>query len=62
MPAKIPNQDRLIVALDFPTIQEAKNLVNELGDAVSFYKIGLELCMGGEYFELVEWLGDKNKK
>ena len=62
MPAKIPNQDRLIVALDFPTIQEAKNLVNELGDAVSFYKIGLELCMGGEYFELVEWLGEKNKK
>lgn len=36
-------QDRLIVALDFPTGKEAKDLVKELGDAVTFYKVGMEL-------------------
>lgn len=56
------NQDRLIVALDFEDINQAKNLVEKLGDEVTFYKIGLELLMSGQYFELVEWLGQKNKK
>ena len=35
--------DRLIVALDFPTMAEAKDLVLELGDTVSYYKVGMEL-------------------
>jgi len=34
---------RLIVALDVPTADEARALVARLGDAVSFYKVGLEL-------------------
>ena len=34
---------RLIVALDVPTVGEARGLVERLGDAVSFYKIGLQL-------------------
>jgi orotidine-5'-phosphate decarboxylase len=34
---------RLIVALDFPTAAEAKKTVLELGDAVSYYKVGMEL-------------------
>jgi len=34
---------RLIVALDVPTTGEARGLVERLGDAVSFYKIGLQL-------------------
>ena len=58
----INNQDRLIVALDVPTVSAAKNMVEELGGAVSFYKIGLELFMSGEYFELLEWLKTKRKK
>ena len=34
---------RLIVALDVPTVTEARAMVEALGDAVSFYKVGLEL-------------------
>lgn len=36
--------DRLIVALDVPTIQEANALVEKLDGVVSFYKIGLWLA------------------
>lgn len=36
-------QDRLIVALDVPEIAQARALVARLGDAVSFYKVGLWL-------------------
>ena len=39
----IPTQDRLIVALDVPSTDEAHAIVDDLGDAVSFYKIGLQL-------------------
>jgi orotidine-5'-phosphate decarboxylase len=35
--------NRLIVALDLPTVEEAHRLIERLGDAVSFYKIGLTL-------------------
>ena len=59
---KIENKDRLIVALDVPTAEQAKELVNLLGDSVSFYKIGLELFMSGDYFELLEWLTAHDKK
>ncbi len=34
---------RLIVPLDLPTVADARGMVDQLGDAVSFYKIGLEL-------------------
>ena len=34
---------QIIVPLDFPTDQEALKLVDQLGDAVRFYKIGLQL-------------------
>jgi orotidine-5'-phosphate decarboxylase len=44
-------RDRLIVALDVPTIAEAEALVLLLGDSVSFYKIGMELAyIGGISF------------
>jgi orotidine-5'-phosphate decarboxylase len=58
----IPSQERLIMALDLPSVTEAKNLVETLGDSVRFYKIGLELFMAGDYFELIEWLKSRNKK
>ncbi len=38
---------RLIVPLDLPTVDEARDMVERLGDAVSFYKIGLELLATG---------------
>jgi orotidine-5'-phosphate decarboxylase len=40
-------RDRLIVALDMPTVEEARRLVAKLGDAVTFYKVGLELLFAG---------------
>ena len=39
--------DRLIVALDVPNIVQALDLTQKLGDAVSFYKIGLGMLTGG---------------
>lgn len=62
MSKSIPSIDRLIVALDVPTVAAAKMLVEQLGDSVSFYKIGLELFMSGEYFELLDWLKVQDKK
>lgn len=55
-------RDRLIFALDVPDATAARQLVEQLGDAVTFYKVGLELMAAGGYFELVEWLLKRNKK
>ena len=37
-------RDRLIVALDLPTVREAEALIETLGDTVGFYKIGYQLA------------------
>ncbi|MCP2937655.1 orotidine 5'-phosphate decarboxylase, partial [Salmonella enterica subsp. enterica serovar Typhimurium] len=60
--AAIDPADRLIVALDVPSADQARAIVDQLGDAVRFYKIGLELFMSGNYFELLDWLIARNKK
>jgi orotidine-5'-phosphate decarboxylase len=46
-------RDRLIVALDLPSVDAAEAIVGRLGDAVSFYKIGYQLafCGGLAYAE-----------
>jgi orotidine-5'-phosphate decarboxylase len=59
---EIPRAERLIVALDVSTPAEARALVERLGDAARFYKIGLELFMAGGYFELVDWLAARGNK
>jgi orotidine-5'-phosphate decarboxylase len=48
--------------MDVPSCDRARALAEELGDAITFYKIGLELMMSGEYFELLEWLLARDKK
>lgn len=58
----IPAKDRLIFALDVPEVADAKALVERLDDSVSFYKIGMELLMTGGYFELLDWLKDRDHK
>jgi orotidine-5'-phosphate decarboxylase len=58
----IPSRDRLIFAMDVADCDRARALAEELGDAVTFYKIGLELMMSGEYFELLDWLLERDKK
>ena len=57
----IPVNQRLIVALDVSSIEAAKALVQELGNSVQFYKLGLELAMSGAYFELLAWLRKQDK-
>jgi orotidine-5'-phosphate decarboxylase len=47
MPKNIPPRERLIVALDMPDVAQAQKLVDEIGDGVSFYKVGMELAYGG---------------
>jgi orotidine-5'-phosphate decarboxylase len=37
-------RDRLIVALDLPSVGAAEQVVEQLGDAVTFYKIGYQLA------------------
>ncbi len=58
----IPPSERLIFAMDVPDSERAKELVKILGDSVQFYKIGLELCMTGDFFELLQWLREQDKK
>lgn len=59
---EIPPEDRLIFALDVPTVEEARRLVETLREAVQFYKVGLELFSSGGSFELVDWLIEQEKK
>ncbi len=59
---QVPRRDRLIVALDLPGAEQARALVARLGDAATFYKLGLELFMAPGYFELVDWLVRQGKK
>jgi len=40
-------RERLIVALDIPSVQAAENMVSRLGESVLFYKIGYQLAFAG---------------
>jgi orotidine-5'-phosphate decarboxylase len=58
----IPRHERLIAALDVPDAGQARALVEKLGDAVRFYKIGLELSSAAGYFDLLAWLAARGNK
>ncbi len=53
--------DRIICALDFENPERAKELVNELGDLVNIYKVGMLLQFTGGN-EILSWLLSKQKK
>jgi orotidine-5'-phosphate decarboxylase len=55
-------QDRLIFALDVDSRASAREWIAKLGDAVSFYKVGMELLTSGEYFDVIAELNDLGKK
>ncbi len=55
-------RDRLIFALDVPDRAAAIAWMDRLGDSVSFYKIGLELLSGGDYFDVLDELARRGKK
>ena len=53
--------ERLIAALDVHTLDDVKKLVAELGDSVSYYKVGMELYYSiGR--EVIEYLNKENKE
>ncbi|WP_018182246.1 orotidine-5'-phosphate decarboxylase [Kaistia granuli] len=54
-------RDRLIVGLDVPTVEAAEEMVATLGDTVTFYKVGLQLCFAGG-LQFAERLVDSGKK
>ena len=58
----IVDNQRLIVALDFPSTEGARRLVAQLDNSVNFYKVGLELFMAGGYFEFVDELAAAGKQ
>ncbi len=62
MTQTIPARERLIFALDVPTHDDARRLVDELDDSVVFYKIGLELLLAGDYAALARELLERGKK
>ncbi|MES2340628.1 MAG: orotidine-5'-phosphate decarboxylase [Pseudomonadota bacterium] len=53
---------RLIIPLDLPTVAEAKAIVEALGAAVSFYKVGLELFATGGGMDLARDLKAAGKQ
>jgi orotidine-5'-phosphate decarboxylase len=57
----IPARDRLIVALDVPSVAEAEAMIARLGGSVTFYKIGLQLIFAGG-LPLAERLARADKK
>ena len=60
-PSEIAVKDRLIVALDLPSVERAEAMIALLGDSVGFYKIGYQLSFAGG-LPLVRKLADQGKK
>src|ERR1700760_2716324 len=60
-PATIAPRDRVIVALDLPSVEHAEAMIARLGDSVTFYKIGYQLGFAGG-LTLVRKLTDQGKK
>ncbi|MGE4324682.1 MAG: orotidine-5'-phosphate decarboxylase [Pseudodonghicola sp.] len=56
------SDDRLIVALDVPNALQALALTEKLGDAVSFYKIGLGMLTGGGLGLANELIAEQGKR
>lgn len=60
--SQLPDRDRLIVALDVPTIDAARALVATLGDSVTFYKVGMQLQFAPGGMAYVQELLDGGKR
>ncbi|MFZ2507467.1 MAG: orotidine-5'-phosphate decarboxylase [Steroidobacteraceae bacterium] len=58
----IPARERLIFAMDVENGSAARRLADTLGESVSFYKLGLELFMSGNMFELLDWMVGRGKR
>lgn len=54
-------KEKLIVALDFPTLKEAQDCVKKCGDEVCYYKVGMELYYSAGH-EILSFLKEHHKK
>jgi orotidine-5'-phosphate decarboxylase len=54
-------RDKLIIGLDVPSVEEARSVVDRIGDAGTFYKIGYQLAYAGG-FEFARDLIGQGKK
>jgi orotidine-5'-phosphate decarboxylase len=59
---QLGERERLIFALDAPGREQALAWVDRLGDAVDFYKIGMELLASGDYFTVLDELARRDKR
>ena len=57
----IPLKERIIVALDVDSPDQAKDIVKKCESHISFFKVGLQLFMGS-WFETVDWIVDRGHK
>ena len=57
----IPINERIILALDVESPEQARELVKKTESHINFYKVGLQLFMTG-WFEIVDWLAARNHK
>ena len=64
LPREVPEriEDRLIVALDVPSIAEARDLVGQLDGLVSFFKVGLWLQFATGFDGLLDELIRREKR
>lgn len=61
-PLQLATRERLIFALDAASGADALAWVDRLGDAVDFYKIGMELLASGDYFDVLDELARREKR
>ena len=61
-PVALTPRERLIFALDAPSGADALAWVDRLGDAVQFYKIGMELLASGDYFSVLDEIARRDKR
>jgi orotidine-5'-phosphate decarboxylase len=54
-------RDRLIIGLDVPSVDEARRVVERIGDAGTFYKIGYQLAYAGGFEFARELIGTGKK-
>ncbi|MDH3782925.1 MAG: orotidine-5'-phosphate decarboxylase [Desulfobulbaceae bacterium] len=57
----IPVKERIILALDVDSPEQAKELVKKTESHINFYKVGLQLFMAS-WFEIVDWLSARGHK
>src|SRR5210317_1721618 len=57
----IPVNERIILALDVDSPEQAKELVQKTESHINFYKVGLQLFMAS-WFEIVDWLSVRGHK